>query len=128
MALAFSTIEKREVKPVPMAAHADSRSISRRDLDAACPFSMLRGNPIDSVFRNCTWFYPPSHCSLNCERLEGKLDLGQRITVRHYHGRGDQHRDGEIHLMAGCSGNAAPFSAREPHGLSAEHLHGLLNS
>src|SRR5882724_7881411 len=100
MALAFSTVEKREVKPVPMAAHADSRSISRRDLDAACPFSMLSGNPVDSVMTNCTWFHSPSHCSLNCQRLEGKLGLGQCITVRHHHCRGDKYNDGKIHLMA----------------------------
>ena len=126
MALAFSTVERREVNPLAMAAHAHSRSISRRDLDAARPFPVLLGNSIDSIMRNFASGFAVTRLP-NSPRLESKLDLGQGIAVSHHQRRGDQHSDREIHLMAGCSGNAAPFAAREAHGLAAEHLHGLLD-
>jgi hypothetical protein len=49
MALAFSTVESREVTPVAMAAHAVSRSISLRDVDLVNSVEMLMGDPEDSV-------------------------------------------------------------------------------
>jgi hypothetical protein len=127
MALAFSTVARREVKPVEMAAHADSRSISRRDLDFVSSVRVLMGDPVDSVMRCCTWLLRHRYCRSNCRRPDSKLNLGQRIAVGHHQRRCDQHTDCEIHLMAGCSGNPAPLAAREAHGLASKHLHGLLD-
>jgi hypothetical protein len=127
MALTFSTVERREVKPVAIAAQADKRSIFRRDRDAARPFPMLRGNSVDSIMRNFALSLVVTRLLIGCEP-KSRLDLGQGIAIRHHHRRGDQHSDREIHLMARCSGNAAPFAAREAHRLAAKHLHGLLDT